>query len=111
MFERVTRGAVNVIRGDLPLNADNVDDAAALLRECLQHGQLYVVVDLESVPLIDSAGLELLLDFKEEFQQLGGALKLAAPNPLCDEILSISGIGGSFEIFHEALSAVGSFVR
>ena len=111
MFERVTRGAVNVLRGDLPLNADHIGNVAGLLSECVQNGQPYVVFDLEGVPLIDSAGLELLLDFKEELQQLGGALKLAAPNPLCEEILAVTGVGGSVEIFGDALSAVGSFVR
>jgi anti-anti-sigma regulatory factor len=60
---------------------------------------------------VDSAGLEMLLDYKEEFQQLGGALKLASPSPLCREILSVVGLGDAFEVFPETLSAVGSFVR
>jgi anti-anti-sigma factor len=111
VFERVTQGAVDVIQGNLPLNVDHLEDVNALLKECARHGQPYVVLDLEKVPLIDSAGLERLLDAKEEFRRLGGALKLAAPNPLCDEILSVTGVGGSFEIFPEATSAVGSFVR
>ncbi len=111
MFERVTRGAVNVVQGDSPLNVDHVAEVASVLGECLQNGHPYVVFDLETVPLIDSAGLELLLDFKEQFQQLGGAVKLAAPNPLCEEILSLTGVGGSLEVFQDALSAVGSFVR
>ncbi|MBN2477599.1 MAG: STAS domain-containing protein [Pirellulales bacterium] len=111
MFERVTQGAVDVIQGDLPLNVDHVEELGELLHECLNHGQPYVVLDLEKVPLIDSAGLELLLDFKEESRQLGGALKLAAPSALCEEILAITGVGGQFEIFSETLSAVGSFVR
>ena len=111
MLERVNQGAVDVIRGDLPLNAENVQGLANLLRESLLSGQPYVVVDLDGIPLIDSAGLELLLDFQEEFQRSGGALKLAAPNRLCDEILMVTGTGKSFEIFPEALSAVGSFVR
>ena len=90
---------------------DHLDEVAKLLRECLSNGQPYIVLDLEKVPLIDSAGLELLLDAKEDFERLGGTLKLAASNPLCDEILSVTGVGRSFEIFPEATSAVGSFVR
>lgn len=73
MFERVTHGAVDVIQGDLPLNVENAEGLAGLLQLSLSSGQPYVVVDLENVPLIDSAGLELLLKFQEEFQQLGGA--------------------------------------
>jgi len=111
MFERVTHGAVDVIQGDLPLNVENAEALADLLQQSLFSGQPYVVVDLEEVPLIDSAGLELLLQYQEEFQQLGGALKLAAPNRLCDEILSVTGTGQSFEVFPEALLAVGSYAR
>ncbi|OHB66545.1 MAG: hypothetical protein A2V70_05260 [Planctomycetes bacterium RBG_13_63_9] len=95
----------------MPLNGENVKDVAKLLVECLGNGQPYVVFDLQNVPLIDSAGLELLLDFTEQFRELGGALKLAAPSPLCRDILSITGLGGSVEIFRDALAAAGSFAR
>jgi len=111
MFERLKQGAVDVIRGNDPLNVEHVEEASRLLDQCVRDGQPYVVLDLEKVTLIDSAGLELLLDFKEAFEAVGGVLKLAAANPLCEEILSITGIDRDFEIFPEALSAVGSFAR
>jgi anti-anti-sigma factor len=111
MFERVTQGAVDLIRGDEPVNAEHVEELAKLLEESAGRGQPFAVLDMERVPLVDSAGLELLLDYREKFQQLGGALKLSTPNPLCEDILSITGVGASFEIFRESLSAVGSFVR
>lgn len=111
MFERLTQGAVDLIRGDDPINAEHVEELAGLLREAAGRGQPFVVLDMEKVPLIDSAGLELLLEYRDSFQQSGGALKLSGLNALCDDILSITGVGPSFEIFRESLSAVGSFVR
>ena len=111
MFERIQNGVVDVIRGDLPLNTERVAEVRSMLRNCLLNGQPYVVIDLENVPLFDGAGLEVLLDFQEEYVRMGGALKLAAPNPLCREILTVTGLDERFEIFDEALSAVGSFVR
>ena len=111
MFERLTQGAVDLVRGDQAINAEHVEELATLLQEIAGQGQPFVVLDLEKVPLLDSAGLELLLDYREKFQQVGGALKLSGPNPLCECILSITGVGASFEIFREPLSAVGSFVR
>jgi anti-anti-sigma factor len=66
---------------------------------------------MEKVPLVDSAGLELLLDYREKFQQVGGVLKLSGMNPLCEDILSITGVGAGFEVFRESLSALGSFAR
>jgi anti-anti-sigma factor len=111
MFERVKQGAVDVVWGDLPLNVEYVGDLRAVLTGCLTGGQPHVVLDLSNMPLIDGAGLELLLDCKDEFEALGGALKLAGPNPLCREILAVTGVGSELEIFPEPLSAVGSFVR
>lgn len=111
MFERVKQGAVDVVLGDLPLNEEHVADLRDVLTGCLTGGQPCVVFDLSNTPLIDGAGLELLLDFKEEFEALGGALKLAGPNPLCREILAVTGAGSELEVFPEPLSAVGSFVR
>ena len=111
MFERMKQGAVDVVLGDLPLNAEHAEQLRRLLTGCLAGGQPYVVFDMSNTPLIDSAGLELLLDFKDEFETLGGSLKLAGPNPLCREILAVTGVGIDLEIFPEPLSAVGSFVR
>jgi len=111
MFKRVMQGAVHVIQGNDPLGADQVREVAGLLEQCLRDGQPHVVLDLENTPLIDSAGLELLLDFKEQYEQSGGALKLESPNPLCEEILSVTGVDESIETFPEALSAAGSFAR
>jgi anti-anti-sigma factor len=111
MFERLTEGAVDLIRGDGPINAENVERLAGLFQESAARGQPFVVLDLEKVPLLDSAGLELLLEYRESFQQLGGALKLSGANPLCEDILSITGVGACFEMFQESVSALGSFVR
>ena len=111
MFDRMKQGAVDVVSGDVPLNAENADHLRRLFTGCLTGGQPNVVFDLSNTPLIDGAGLELLLDYKEEFEGLGGALRLAGPNPLCREILAITGVGIDLEVFPDPISAVGSFVR
>ena len=111
MFERAKQGAVDLVRGDDPLNADFVPRVLQLLQECCVRGQPRVVLDLENVPLVDSAGLEMLLDVQEDFQRRGGALKLAVRNTLCREILSVTGVGAHFEILRRGASALGSFVQ
>jgi anti-anti-sigma factor len=111
MFARNKQGAVEVVSGDDPLSADYVPRVLRLLQECGAQGQPRAVLDLDRVPLIDSAGLEMLLDVQEDFQRRGGTLKLAARGTLCREILNVTGVGGHFEIYPEAASAVGSFVQ
>jgi anti-sigma B factor antagonist len=111
MFEIETQGAVHVIQGDDPLNVDSVEAMEKLLEECLGRGLPRVVVNLKKIPLIDSAGINLLLDYKDTCQRSGGDLKLAEPNRLCEDILFMTGLDQNIEVFEEMLRAVGSFVR
>ncbi len=109
MFERTRQGAVDVIAGADPVNTDHVDSLSDMLDQCLGQGQPHVVLDMKDVALIDSAGLELLLSVLEKYRQRGGSLKLATPNPLCREILAVTGVGDNFEMFDDASAAVRSF--
>jgi anti-anti-sigma factor len=111
MFEHTKQGAIDVVFGNDPLNGDHVGRLRALLEKYIEEGQPHVVLDMQGVPLVDSSGLELLLDIHDEYKRLGGALKLAGVNHLCGEILKITGIGPQFEIYRDTGAAVGSFVR
>ena len=111
MFEHTKQGAIDVVFGGDPLNGDHVERLRALLENFAEEGQPHVVLDLQGVPLIDSAGLELLLDMHEKYKQLGGAFKLASASQLCGEILKVTRVGRHFELYPDTGAAVGSFVR
>lgn len=111
MFQRSKQGVIDVIGADEPLTRDHVEQLQETVRECLTEGQPRAVFDLQQVPLIDSAGLEALLDARDEFERRGGALKLAAPSSLCQEILSITGVACQFETYGEVKAAIGSFLQ
>ena len=76
---------------------------------CCTRGQPRVVLDLQHVPLIDSAGLEALLDSRDECVRRAGTMHLATPNRLCRDILRVTGLDHQFSIFDDVISAVGSF--
>ena len=67
MFERQRQGTVDVIRCAEALIEDHLDQLSGLLAACLETGQPRAVLDLHMVPLMDSSGLERLLDAREEF--------------------------------------------
>lgn len=110
MFEQKRQGAVEVIGGGDRISGDRVAELADLLHKCVKQGQPRVVLDLNGIAIVDSAGLEVLLDAHDEFQRLGGALKLANPGALCSEVLKLTGVGGKFEVFEDTGSAVRSFL-
>lgn len=111
MFEKTKQGAVDVISGSDALNAESIESAREVIESCTLTGRPSLVFDLQHVPLIDSAGLELLLETREVCLNRGGLMQIAGLNPLCSDILRVTGHDNSFEIFDNVVSAVGSFAR
>lgn len=111
MFEQKCQGAVDVISGGDRISGEHVAALASLLEARVERGQPQIVLDLHGVAVVDSAGLELLLDFQEKCQRMGGALKLANVGVLCSEVLKATGVGARFEIFRDSGGAVRSFVQ
>lgn len=104
-----TQGAVEVVSLDAPLDSKNASDLAETIVNCCAHGQPAIVIDLKNAPLIDSAGLEALVTAQQQAARRGGSIKLSGPNPLCSDILHVSGIDRRFEVFDTSKAAVGSF--
>ncbi len=109
MFQASKQGAVQVVSGSLPINAENLSLAQDAFEQCFGKGQPRMVLNLEGIALLDSAGLELLLDIRERCNQRGGALQLAAPSALCRDIFKATELTSQFAIFDDLNSAVGSF--
>jgi anti-anti-sigma factor len=109
MFSHFRQGAVDVISGDEPLQHDACDRFLATAEPPLRRGQPKLVVDLGSVPFVDSVGLETLLELRDRCTERGGACKLVAPNALCRDILAATGVGYEFEIADSLIDGAGSF--
>jgi anti-anti-sigma factor len=111
MFQQKCQGAVDVITGGDRISGEHVVELSALLEGRVERGRPQIVLDLQSIVLIDSAGLEMLLNFQEKCQRMGGALKLANVGALCREVLKATGVGARFEMFRDSGGAVRSFVQ
>jgi anti-anti-sigma factor len=111
MFQHKCQGAVDVITGGDRISGEHVAELSSVIAARIEHGQTQIVLDLQGVAVIDSAGLELLLDYQEKCQRRGGALKLANAGALCREVLKATGVGARFEMFRDSGGAVRSFVQ
>ncbi len=105
------QGAVEVLHLSGPLNHENTDQLLETIQTGLSDGQPMVVLDMSDVPLLDSAGLDALLDVHDCVLLKGGRIKLAGLNQLCSDVLRVTGVGGHFEIYKDVKLAVGSFVQ
>jgi anti-anti-sigma factor len=111
MFALEKQGAVCVLRPKAPIEMKHCEELKRTVLQALGAGRPMLVVDFHDVPLVDSAGLETLLDLQEELESKGGAVKLAAVNPLCADILRVTGVGAKFEQHPLVRNAVGSFAE
>jgi len=111
MFKQKHQGSVDVISGGDRISGEHVAELSALLEKRIERGQPQIVIDLQGIAVIDSTGLELLLDYQEKCQRMGGALKLANASVLCREVLKATGVGARFEMFRDSGGAVRSFVQ
>lgn len=86
------------------------DEAAALSRvsvEALQSAK-QVVLDLEGVERIDSAGLGELVFVYVSAEGFGNKVKLAGPNPRVRELLDLTNLSSVFEIYPNLTEALAS---
>ena len=82
---------------------------ADALKGKVELGQPKLLMDLVAVPTVDSATLEMLIETQETCRRRGGVLKLTGLNPLCREVLAVTGLERRFEFFDNQLTALGSF--
>ena len=68
-----------------------------------------VVLDLDPTELLDSAGLEALLDAQEHLREAGGDLKISTSVGANRKILEITQIDEQLEVFQSVIDAVKSF--
>ena len=88
-----------------------MDEFSKQLDHCVKQRQPRIVLDMSGVPLIDSRGQELLVDFQRESISRGGSIKIASMSTLCRDILKATNVIAMFDVFENSISAAGSFAR
>jgi anti-sigma B factor antagonist len=106
--------AVLSVGGDLDLNT--APELMQALTRLVDGGERRVVVDLAGVGFCDSSGLSVLVRVRNRLTGLGGSVTLAAPTPIVQRVLEISGLDeilGTYPSVDEAraASANGPVVR
>ena len=101
----------SVIVVDIAATIDYPDDS--LLREeltgLLHSGERKILLNLESVPFIDSAALGEIVIAQHLAELQGGALKLLHPSGKLLALIHMSQVSGLFEMFTSEREALASF--
>lgn len=103
-------GKVRVIelKGRITLGAGDLD-LRKVVQDQLEKGNTSIVLNLQGVEYIDSAGLGELVACKKRATAKGGDVKLIMPSESVYKVLSIVSLHLVFEIFDSEAKAIGSF--
>ncbi len=99
-------GDVIVVHTPDELGADHAEEFASYATR-LERGR--VVLDLDHTELLDSAGLEAMLNVQDKLREAGGDVKVATTNNVNRKILEITRLDQHVEVFDSVVEAVKSF--
>ena len=111
MITTERRGAIRIVKTKDSLTEEYIEEIAAAIEKEIKIGRPLIVFDLSDVALINSRGLEILIDLEEQCAFRSGRLKVVAASGLCSDILRITGVVDMIESFATISDAVRSFVK
>ena len=111
MPRKYQQGCVDVIALDDRLTGDEAQQLHALVAETVHTGLPQIVIDLRSVRLIDSAGLESLCDANDACRRRGGEMRVASANRVVRDVLRITGVDEQFGVCDDVIVAAGEFAQ
>ncbi|MFD9130279.1 STAS domain-containing protein [Kitasatospora sp. NPDC059571] len=95
-----------VVRPEGELDRDGEVALREALEQALSAWEGLLVVDCGGLTFCDSAGLDLLLGFREAVETAGGTLVLADPGPAVTALLEIAGADEVLRIYGTVAEAL-----
>lgn len=93
----------------LDLHGRRLEDLGATLHAVLDKSHARIVLDLEGVRFIDSAGLGELVAWKKRALELGGDVRLSRPKLRVRDLFELTALTRVFRIFESEAEAIASF--
>ena len=102
--------SITVLTVSGELTADSADAFRRTCQERFDAGVRDVVLDLEHLTLIDSAGLELLLWIVDEAANRSGQCRMVNPGETVQKIFEVTRLDRRF-VVHESIEAAAKSLR
>lgn len=91
------------------IDSSNASDFEGSLKELTGNSRSNLVLNLNGVTYMSSAGLRALVSTLKECKKRSGDVRLAAPSERVAEVLALAGLDALFQVFEDDAAAVGSF--
>lgn len=102
-------GAVCVLKlkGRLT-SGEAVSQFETAFQQALAGGHIFLVLDLEALPYIDSSGIGSVVNALRQANKVGGTVKLVNPSPFVAKTFKMVGILPLFNVYESEAGAVAA---
>ncbi len=101
--------SVSVVKVSGRVDSLTAPDLDNVLKEHLNADRTNIVVDLQEIEYMSSAGLRALVAALKETKKRGGNVRIAQPSIRAQEVLDLAGLTPVFDIHSDVIEAVGAF--
>ena len=101
--------AIKILHLEGALNSETARETETRLNQLIMGGNNKLVVNLNEVNYISSAGLRIFLMANKLIKKQNGALRLCCLNNTVNEVFEISGFNMIFKIFKSEEEAIEGF--
>ena len=100
---------IDIFSIDGRFDAHSASDVEEELKLAISRGARKLLLDMDKVEYISSAGLRVLLAAAKELKKHEGEIKLCCLKPYVKEVFDIAGFTQIFKIYHTAEEAIPGF--
>jgi anti-sigma B factor antagonist len=105
--ENLKRVELVSVSGRIDSNSAPEFDQA--LKDIMGNGRHNIVLNLNGVSYMSSAGLRAIVSALRECKKKRGDVRLSHPSERVNEVLSLAGLDSLFQVYGDNTTAVGSF--
>jgi anti-anti-sigma factor len=90
------------------ISGDPVNQFESAFQSALASGHIYLILDLEALPFMDSSGIGSIVNALRISSKFGGTAKLVKPTSFVSKTFKMVGILGLFSVYETEEEAVAS---
>jgi anti-sigma B factor antagonist len=95
------------LKGKL-IGGEPVNRFESAFLHALSNGHIFLILDLEAVPYLDSSGIGSVVNALRSSSKVGGSVKLVKPSNFASKMLKMVGVLDLFQVFDSEEAAAAA---
>ena len=100
---------VTVVEFSGKLNTSTSPQAEKYINELIRDGITKIIFDFETLDMISSTGLRIILATGKKLNRLNGKVVISGPNYSVNDVLRISGFKNMFDVMESVVDSLTKF--